>query len=343
MTPDSRNRPACDEPVSQNLNLSLDSTVDTDIVAEATAISALGGRIVDATHISAYAVELAVNNWKIGPLCHRDPVTKRILHERGKTPVPHLTPHGLHDFTTDIATISRWWADRPWNIGARVPDSMFVLDVDDLDALAALEDRHGKLPVTLTTISGRTSGGKHLYFRRPAGKLSHRRLPKGIEIKTSAGYVVQPPSIHPDSGQQYRRIEAPVNTPPAWLVELLRPEVIAAPRPVRQLYSIPRTGPSVADRFSAEASWLDILGNHGWQSLDADPEADGARFRHPTATSSWSATIKHGCLFVYSPNTPFTVTTPSEPHGYTKFRAYAVLNHGGDLSAAAKQLLTEVA
>jgi hypothetical protein len=43
-------------------------------------------------------------------------------------------------------------------------------------------------------------------------------------------------------------------------------------------------------------------------------------------------------LFVYSPNTPFTVTTPGDPHGYTRFRAYAVLEHGGDLSAAARAL-----
>jgi hypothetical protein len=30
------------------------------------------------------------------------------------------------------------------------------------------------------------------------------------------------------------------------------------------------------------------------------------------------------------------VTEPGKPRGYTKFRAYAVLNHQGDLSAAAR-------
>ena len=29
---------------------------------------------------------------------------------------------------------------------------------------------------------------------------------------------------------------------------------------------------------------------------------------------------------------------PGEPHGYSKFAAYAVLDHGGDMSAAAKTL-----
>jgi hypothetical protein len=43
-------------------------------------------------------------------------------------------------------------------------------------------------------------------------------------------------------------------------------------------------------------------------------------------------------LFVYSPNTAFgkdSVTEAGIPHGFTKFRAFATLDHGGDLSAAA--------
>ena len=71
---------------------------------------------------------------------------------------------------------------------------------------------------------------------------------------------------------------------------------------------------------------------------DADPDADGARWLHPTHTSACSATIRHGCLFVYSSNTVFDVTETSDPNGYTKFRAFAVLDHDGDLSAAAKAL-----
>jgi hypothetical protein len=43
-------------------------------------------------------------------------------------------------------------------------------------------------------------------------------------------------------------------------------------------------------------------------------------------------------LFVYSPNTPFDVTEAGHPKGYTKFKAYAILNHAGDMSAAARAL-----
>lgn len=98
------------------------------------------------------------------------------------------------------------------------------------------------------------------------------------------------------------------------------------------------TGDSIADGYSANTTWAEVLQPHGWECLDVDPDADGARWRHPTATAPYSATIKFGKLFCFSPNTPFDVTESGNAHGYTKFRAYAVLGHGGDLSAAAHRL-----
>ena len=86
-----------------------------------------------------------------------------------------------------------------------------------------------------------------------------------------------------------------------------------------------------------------MLEPHAWTCDDRNPDADGAHWLHPTATSSCSATVNDGCLFVYSPNTPFDVTTAGDPHGYTRFRAYAVLNHDGDMVAAARALKKEAA
>jgi hypothetical protein len=82
---------------------------------------------------------------------------------------------------------------------------------------------------------------------------------------------------------------------------------------------------------------------HGWTCPDPDPDDDGARWLHPDATSSCSATIRNDCLFVYSTNTPFDVTEPGCAKGYTKFRAYAVLNHGGDMPAAARTIKRRLA
>jgi hypothetical protein len=310
-------------------------TLVDDLLNEAAAIRILGGQIVDATDIGTHAIELAVNNWAVGPLCRRQDHGPDLPH--GKETI--RGGRGVLDFTTDVAQVAAWWGGRyaGHNIGARVPESTFVLDVDNLDALATLEKKNGKLPETLTTISGRAAGGKHLYYRRPAAKLSMARLPKGVEIKTSTGYTVQPPSIHPDTGKRYTRIEAPVAAPPRWLVDLLLPERMLPRSPCRQRYPL-HTGPSIADKFSASTSWADILTQHAWRCLDADPDADGARWLHPAATSACSATVRHGLLFVYSTNTPFDVTESGDPHGYTKFRAQAVLNHAGDMSAAARAI-----
>jgi hypothetical protein len=85
-------------------------------------------------------------------------------------------------------------------------------------------------------------------------------------------------------------------------------------------------------------SWTQVLGSHGWSCPDPDPDADGARWRHPGATNPKSATIRHGLLFVYSAATLFQPTEAGAPHGYSRFRAYAVLNHSGDLRAAARAL-----
>jgi hypothetical protein len=274
------------------------------------------------------AVEYARHNWPVFPL-------------RGKLPAI-AGGRGVLDATTDVDTIVDWWdRHRGANIGGRVPESMLVLDIDPRHggdrSLEALEQVHGRLPETLMTISGRGDGGRHLFLRRPPGKLSSKRLGLGIDIKTSTGYVVLAPSIHPATGKPYTRIDRPVAAPPAWLIALLLPEApapIARPESRRPLVN----GPSIADGYCSAVSWADVLRPHGWRFLDTDPDADGARWLHPAATSACSATIRHGLLFVYSPNTPFEVTESSQPKGYTKFRAYAVLDHGGDMKAAARAL-----
>lgn len=324
-----------------------------ELMNEAFAIRELGASVINASDIGSYAVERAVRHWKVFPLNGKLPAIPN-PHPKGSWERQNckgecgLHGHGLLDATDDISKVAHWWGDRyrGCNIGGRVPESMFVLDIDPRHGggatLAALEKSFGTLPETLTTVSGRGDGGCHLFFRRPPGRLSIKQIKRfgdGIDLKTSTGYLVLPPSVHPDTGERYVGLERPVATPPPWLIGLLEDK---QEKPCRRASAMSvrstRFGPSVADDFGATNSWADILEPHGWTCLEAEPEADGARWRHPRATSPSSATIRHGCLFVYSPNTPFDVTEPSNPRGYTKFRAYAVLNFAGDLSATAKAL-----
>lgn len=292
------------------------------------------------TAMLAAALEYAAAGYEVFPL-------------RGKTPaIPSAHPpavrckgtcgkdgHGVLDATTDLAKIEAWWADRPTaNIGVRVPKQLIVLDIDPRhdghERLAELVVKHGPLPATRISLSGRGDGGCHLWFRHPGVAVSAKRLGHGLDLKTHTGYVVAPPSIHPESGKPYVWVDLTrdAESLPQWLRGLLvEPATLSRPMKRRAL-----SGPTLADRLS----WAEILptGPGEWECLDHDPDADGARWRHPAASHKVSATVRHGCLFVYSTGTPFDPTEAGAPRGYTKLRAYAVLNHGGDCKAAHRAL-----
>jgi hypothetical protein len=307
----------------------VNSTVN-ELIFEAAAIKALGASVLDATDMGTHAVEYGLRSWAVFP---------------GNGKVPAVAGgRGVLDATTDIPTLILWWAGRyaGRNILGRVPDSIFVLDIDPrnggLEALIELQNKYGQLPETLTTVSGRGDGGVHLFFRRPPGKLSSRRLGSGIDVKTSSGYVVLPPSIHPVTGQPYVRIARPVAAPPHWLCTLLQPEPKPAAAAHRQYGSPPLVGARTISQYNTDTSWTSILEPHGWRCLDGDPDADGARWRHPNATAVHSANIRGGRLYVWSPNTPFEISEAGNPHGHSKFDATAVLNHDGDVTAALRSL-----
>ena len=264
---------------------------------------------------------------------------------------PHQAPecghemcHGLYAASSDPERVGRWWTRWPQaNIGARVPASLLVVDIDPrhdgLRRLAELEREHGPLPATRVSVSGRGDGGHHRWFLHPGGQLSAARLGAGVDLKTHSGYVVLPPSRHPATGQPYTWAEpalGPAPLPAGWR-RLLSPTPAAVPASRRPALR-PGRGGSVAEAFNQATSWAQVLGPHGWSCPDPDPDADGARWRHPSATNPKSATLRHGLLFVYSQATRFQPTEAGAPHGYSRFRAYAVLEHGGDLRAAARAL-----
>lgn len=264
---------------------------------------------------------------------------------RGKVPAI-AGGHGVLDFTDDLDQITEWWRLYPWaNIARRVRDNEFIIDVDPRhrgdQALAELEHQHGPLPVTEDVISGRGDGGRHLIWRRAPGlELSaHRLRGTGLDLKTSSGYTIVPPSRHPDTGRPYTwaGLPGPVD-PPDWLVELLQP---APPQPVRPARRDRRAlvGESPVDHYNRVTSWTQILPD--WQCPDPDPDGDGARWRHPTASSRVSATIRGGRLYCYSTSLVFEPTDAYSKHGYSRFDAYALLEHGGDVIAAARALATQ--
>ena len=220
------------------------------LVAEAVAMQLLSASILDAPDIGTHAVEFALHNWAVFPLI-------------GKAPAI-AGGHGLLDATTNVAAVIGWWAGRyaGCNIGVRVPESMLVLDIDVYhggnESWLALINAHGNFPHCLTTLSGHGDGSRHLFMRRPPGKLSRDKLGPGIDLRTHGNYVVAPPSIHPDTGRRYIRVDGPVIDPPKWLINLL---VVTPPAPSPRR-STPRLSgqSSVADEYNRVTTWSDVLG-----------------------------------------------------------------------------------
>lgn len=107
------------------------------------------------------------------------------------------------------------------NIGIHCA-GLLVLDVDvakgGADSLAYLQAVYD-LPDTLTTIT--PSGGKHLFYRLPAGHPgvanSVERIGKGIDVRSTGGYVVAPGSETP-AGVYRFEADVPMADAPDWLV-----------------------------------------------------------------------------------------------------------------------------
>jgi hypothetical protein len=201
----------------------------------------------------AAALEIAGRGWPVFPLV---PGGKRpTLHGAGRCPGTGPCAEGHAGWeqraTTDPERIRAAWTRAPFNIGlACGPAGLLVVDLDTAepgeapppewarlditggaDVLAALaEQARQEVPPTFTVAT--PSGGRHLYFRAPAGpgapQLRNTAGDRGgglgwkVDTRGHGGYVVASGSVTPAG--HYRvtddRDPAPL---PAWLVQRLRP------------------------------------------------------------------------------------------------------------------------
>lgn len=145
-----------------------------------------------------------------------------------KTP---MTKNGHNAATTDQASVRYWWDQWPdANIGFAVPEGFAVVDVDIKhdegkhgdETLRGLEALHGPLPDTVRSLTG--GGGVQHFFRTDATLACKNGLFDAIDLKTKGGYVILPPSLHPNG----RRYEWEVDhapgeidgaTLPQWIVD----------------------------------------------------------------------------------------------------------------------------
>lgn len=163
------------------------------------------------------------------------------------------TAHGKDDATTDLDLISQLWSRKPdLNIGVRPPAGLVVLDVDvqhgGPESLAELTFKHGPIPQTWTARTGR--GGSHIWLR--ADGPFRGKLCTGVDIKSHTGYLVAPPSVHPN-GRRYEWLNRlPIAHAPDWLRPMLAPPPPRS-RPSGQSWGSSQSGAALV-RFVANAS-----------------------------------------------------------------------------------------
>lgn len=175
------------------------------------------------------AVALMQLGWKIFPLAPGQKLPAIAKEAGGR---------GCLDATDDDSLVIEWSDRYPRaNVGLAtgLPSRLIVVDLDPRngseESIARLAARGQLFPDTVTAQTA--NGGKHLYYAyEPELKNSKSVLARGIDLKTSGGYVVAPPSVLTGS-RVYRWLVSPLgdNLPrlPRWAVEALKPK----PQPLR--------------------------------------------------------------------------------------------------------------
>ncbi len=118
---------------------------------------------------------------------------------RGKHP---RTANGVLDASTDAETIKRWWTQWPdasIGIATGKKSGIAVVDLDGPEGMASGRSLRLASPVTALTGSG-----KQLFYSDSSGSIKNsvKKLAPGVDTRGENGYVVVPPSLHPN-GKRY--------------------------------------------------------------------------------------------------------------------------------------------
>lgn len=213
---------------------------------------------------------------------------------RGKIPYPGT--RGCLDATRDYDILDAMFEGRP-EAGVAIAtgrvSGAWVFDVDGptgADSLRCLEDQFGSLPATVTV---HTPNGQHRYFEHVDGiRNTASKIAPGIDTRGAGGYVVCPPSQHPDGGcYRWAPDRSPFEVVPAaapqWLLDLIvkkpEPEVFPEPREIPEAYGSRYVEAAIRDECASLARTGEGARNHRLNTAAyslarfvADGKVDGA-------------------------------------------------------------------
>ncbi|WP_406147376.1 bifunctional DNA primase/polymerase [Streptomyces sp. NBC_01012] len=202
-----------------------------------------------ATLALAHALSAAERGLPVFPLSATKLPALRSPHH-GEDPPVHcrgacgLPGHGVHDATTDPATVRALFAAAPRATGygiacGREPHRLIGIDLDidtahGNDSVAALQHlalQHlFTIPATVTVLT--PSGGRHLWLTGPSGvpvPNSAGRLAPGIDVRGAGGYLVGPGSV--TTHGRYRLAPGTAHLAPAPCPRALLRLLTPPPRP----------------------------------------------------------------------------------------------------------------
>lgn len=126
---------------------------------------------------------------------------------RGKHP---RTINGVIDASVNYAQIKEWWTKWPSASIGIATGKKNGLAVVDLDGQAGISSgRRLRLSSSVTAMTG---NGSQLFYADPTGLLKNsvKKLAPGVDTRGEGGYVVCPPSLHPN-GRRYLWTAAPLS------------------------------------------------------------------------------------------------------------------------------------
>jgi hypothetical protein len=239
------------------------------------------------------------------------------------------------------------------NIGVILGDASNGLVCVDLDDPTAVILAPKYLPHT-PSITGRTSEPYNHYFYFVPGLKKHefKHKPTGqkfIEVLADGQQVICGPSIHP-SGERYTDFNGVPTTVDA--DELLDAvgrlfeavcdakgldpyEGVPIDQPPRKQQETASGGTRPGDDYNERGDVRELLQKHGWKPGKVSGNRE--HWTRPGKTHGTSGTLTDGKVFY-----PFTASSSLESaRGYGPFSLFCHLEHGGDVTAAVRDLASQ--
>lgn len=149
-----------------------------------------------------FALKYAADGFAVFPVYEPVGIGKCSCAKEGCKGKHPRTANGCLDATTDVEIIKGWWTKWPnasVGIATGMKSGMSVVDLDGPEGIAS-----GKRLGLRSSVLVLTGNGEQLYYADPNGLLDNsvKKLAIGVDTRGNGGYVVAPPSLHPN-GKRY--------------------------------------------------------------------------------------------------------------------------------------------